>query len=474
MKPSLNSLYWTDLYELGNLQEFSLTSEQWQAVEKSYKSLDVALQEQAADGIYGITTHYGHNVKQAAHWEAFSGHQKLLLDYLCVGVGPSLATKVVRRALRLQALKIARGHSGVHPQSVERLIEYSHRPDSDLASVPCYGSLGASGDLIPMAHAIAPIFSRPEDVLGPRDIIAMVNTNAMMSSLAIECFQQMLQMFSWTMEISAQVAWAIASPEEHYDGEAILVNAHRPGHQKLVSQLSGFTAKIKNRFGFYPHSEKIQERYSVRCAPQLLANAWEQLAFAQQKIIDEALSVTDNPILIEKDGSPRFVHGGHFYASGIATAADQMNDVLLKLAEMIERQNMLLMDEQWSAGLPNNLQISDRDHLKGIHQLSSSLMQRLRSLATPARAMSFSCEQNNQDMVPCGMNALNQLGDALSIGQQLFRACSFCCERALLLRAKEAIPTRLYLSQWHSYQALSGDIYKKEEFINRPGKSMVA
>jgi histidine ammonia-lyase len=145
-------------------------------------------------------------------------------------------------------------------------------------------------------------------------------------------------------------------------------------------------------------------------------------------------------------------HAGLFYAAGTATAADLMNDVISKTCELLDREILILMDPHLSEGLPENLLVEGFGHCKGLHQLTSSLLQQLRALSTPSRNMSFSCEGNNQDIVPCGMSALNQLKAAADVGEQVLRAASFVALRAYLIRQQALIPSALHVRRWPEFK----------------------
>ncbi|MFO8065188.1 MAG: aromatic amino acid lyase [Spirochaetia bacterium] len=478
------------LFRLGEIDEqFDLSESQWQTVREAYK----AVMELISSGqeTYGIHTHYGHNVATRVDWQDYQRHQRRLLDYLHVGVGPSLAASTVRRALRLQCLKVAEGRSGVHPAVLEAVVELSNGRCSH--TVPSWGSLGASGDLIPMAHAIAPAVKRV-GIHGPRDVIGMVNTNATMASLAVENFVAVRDLVERAHEITALVSVALRATREHFTAELFgRSNARQENAQRSAEKILSYHDRFLSREGAQasqsPGPAVLQERYSVRCAPMILGNNLDVMEFAEKKILMEALAVADNPVLSEGDegdgggGGPRFLHGGLFYAASLATAADAMQDTLLKTGEMLDRQVLLLMDGAWSHGLPNNLALSGAgaggpagggnagdggagagergaaapaaaagaDHLKGIHQLLSALRQKLKASATRSHELSFSSEQHNQDVLPAAMTAQLQLQASISVARELTRGALFCAKRASLLRLGQAIPSELALAAWPDF-----------------------
>lgn len=415
-------------------------------VESAYKRLLKTIHS-SEHPIYGIHTGWGHNVKDKKDPKNWQQDQLELLTYLKVGVGQSLPPEVVRRALRIQALKVSKGFSGTSPQTYKALWDLAE--SHEVPQVPRYGSLGASGDLVSMAHAVAPIFKNKKPQ-GPRDIISLLNTNSMMVSFAIENYRKLQDLTENFIQFLGLVSVGIDANVDHINKEGFLMNPQEEPI-KVCQAILHARHEFLNEYGMQPSQEKtcVQERYSFRCAPQVLGQILRNFKYIQKLLEDEALMVSDNPIILE-DGTPW--HGGHFYAIGVATASDLMADAIVRISELVDRNVLNLMDPSLSKGLPINLRVADFDHDKGIHQLLSSLHQRIKSLQTPSAQMSFSCEGNNQDVVPCGMNAQNQVSDALELLNYVLRAGLFCAHRSAYLRIGENVPNRYRLSNWDNYQ----------------------
>lgn len=417
-------------------------------VRKSYENLKKILRS-SSQAIYGLHTGYGSNVTDSVSDSDWVQHQLHLLNYLSVGQGPIFEERVVRRALKLQAYKVGLGYSGVHPETYELLIQLSN--STHLPQVPIWGSLGASGDLIPMAHAVAPLFSdrKPRS---PRDVIALVNTNSMMASYAIEIAETTKTFLKSAHRITGLVGWALGVKSEDQSPWILKIQDELQWALCAAQQIQNETAQFTKNQDLQFSSKRnslipAQEKYSIRCAPQILGNAQENLEFSISKIHREALSIADNP-LIPRECEQRVAHGGLFYTSFLATASDLMNDILFRIGETLDRQILILMDPQTSHGLPTNLQISQYDHCKGLHQLVSSLVQILRSKSTPSRNLSFSCEGNNQDVVPCSMNALHLVSENINVCESIIEAANFVAERACYLAAEKEVPKELSLFQF--------------------------
>ena len=466
------SLSFIQLYEFGMKESAVIPSKnQISSVETSYHHLKNALE--MGQKFYGIHTGFGANVTTKVNDHEYKKHQLNLLNYLKVGTGKFLSEKIVRRALNLQLLKVAQGFSGVHPETFKRLAQFVQ--SESFPSVPEYGSLGASGDLIPMAHAIAPLFS-DENEFGPRDVLALVNTNAMMASYAIELFHEVKIIVQNTIKVTALNSLALCTQDEPFSDNGLSINQHLFPHVlKAGQQIIQEREKWKNKYSkevteFYKNAENyshvtVQERYSIRCSPQILGNALSQLEFVESRIMAEALAVNDNPLVLpennsnlnnQKDTASAW-HGGLFYTASLASSIDMLMDILGRVTELADRQVLLLMHPQTSHGLPENLGTEDELHLKGIHQLISALQQQMRSVSVPSRLLSFSAESNNQDVLPCSMAALHNLNISIDISKQIFKASLFVAERACCYRFNLNIPVNLKLESWPNY--------KIEEFI---------
>lgn len=425
---------------------FSVTPGMAGRVDVAYERLLHHLQD-GKSPIYGVHSGFGSNVASPRDPQSWRATQAELLQYLQVGVGDPLPESVVRRALRLQILKVAKGYSGVHPDTFRDLVTLS--ADSNLPPVPCFGSLGASGDLVPMAHAVAPLFAE-RGPRGPRDVIGLVNTNAMMSSLAIECLTDVQLLWRLACSITAATSLGLGATVEPFDPTILALNERQEGIGRAGAAICAARAQLETSLALAAtvSSDCIQERYSVRCAPQILGNIAENLDFAAVRITAEAVSVADNPIVLPG----AMWHGGLFYAAGLATAADLMADAAARLAEMVDRQVLLLVGVDTNHGLPENLAAPGFCHVKGLHQLISALNQSLRASAVPSRLLSFSCEGNNQDVVPCAMAALLRVRESAGIARRALNAASFCAERAVHLRHGRALPAHLNLNSWNQYE----------------------
>lgn len=442
-----------ELHALGERQvHFAATQAELDRAQASFAALTAFMAQHPDRRIYGIHTYYGADIEDARDPADWRRQQEELLGYLHVGVGDPLPARVVRRALRIQARKALQGHSAVHPETIAGLIALSNA--AALPPVPRYGSLGASGDLVPMAHAIAPVI-RAAGAKGPRDVLGLVNTNAMMSALAVELFAETLALHAAACRVTALASLALGLDDEFCAGGTLAINpAHhrnREAGARIARAREAFLARNPAQIATLHQDAPPQPRYSIRCTPQVFGNALAQLHFAAERIVAEALSVSDNPIIDHAAEPIAIAHGGLFYTAGLATAADQLLDVVCKCAEVLNRQTFLLVDPAQSGGLPRNLEATRGDHVKGIHQLVNALEQSLRAGGVAARNMTTPAESYNQDIVPGSMAALLNLGERIEIARELTRGAAFIAERGALLRHAGALPEALSLAAWPAY-----------------------
>ena len=262
-------------------------------VEAAYERLQKII-EQDRVRIYGVHTGYGHNVKDFKDAQSWHEDQLKLLNYLKVGVGECLPEKVVRRALRIQALKVARGFSGTSPTVYKKLWKLSK--SDKMPKVPKYGSLGASGDLIPMAHAIAPIFEETTPK-GQRDVISLVNTNSMMCSYSIELYRDVQHLIEKSFEFISLASIGMDANLEHFNPEGFAMNPKTEpatvclainNHRRLFLESYSMEEVEENK-------SIVQEKYSMRCFPHIRVQVCRNIKYVQPEIENEPNQVSDNP-----------------------------------------------------------------------------------------------------------------------------------------------------------------------------------
>ncbi|MBL1078210.1 aromatic amino acid lyase [Nocardia sp. 2] len=367
--------------------------------------------------VYGATTGYGALVGFSAGAD-LTRHSQGLVDFLSVGQGPPLAPELVRAMLLARVWSLAQGNSGVSPEVVTALVEVL---GTGLAPVvPEYGSVGASGDLVPLAHATAALMGRGEIFAGGirlpavhalaaaglrpltlagRDGLALVNGTALTSAAAGLACAQAVRSVTAGLALTALLA-EILGVETEFASDALARASGHPGAVEaarlLRTRLSGARPS-----GLRP----LQEPYSLRCVPQLAGAVLTSVRHAEEVVVADLNGVSDNPVFFPDTGG--VVHGGNFFGQPVAFAADLLSSALTQLANLAERQLDLLMDPHRNTGLPPSLSAAPgREHgLTGVQIAATALVVAMRRAAIPAAMQSIPTNQSNQDIVPFGTQA---------------------------------------------------------------------
>ncbi|MEX0758193.1 MAG: histidine ammonia-lyase [Tistlia sp.] len=380
-----------------------------------------------AASIYGITTGFGENAKYAIAPDARRALQRKLVVSHATGTGPDLPDAVVRLALLLKAHGLSRGFSGVRPEVVETLIALAG--GDALPVVPAWGSMGASGDLAPLAHIGLVVLGEPggrfrhagavhpaerlEAVTGiapladlaPKEGLALINGTEVATALGLVALFEAENALAAALVAGAlTLDAAFGNP----DAFSALIN-ERARRQHGQAEVARLLRGLLEGSGRTPVALRVQDPYSLRCQPQVVGAALDTLRFAATLLEREAGSTTDNPVLDpeadpEDPDSRPLISGGNFHAEPVAFAADAMALAVSEIASMAERRVAFLIDSSKS-GFPPFL-------AAGIPGLDSGLMNaqvtaaalvcQLRVRAAPASVQSLPTSADQEDHVSMG------------------------------------------------------------------------
>ena len=315
---------------------------------------------------YGVNTGFGKLASvRIADGDLATLQRNLILSH-AVGTGPALPDGVVRLILAMKAASLARGASGVRPVVVEALLgALSH---DALPVVPAKGSVGASGDLAPLAHLTAALMGVGEIrlkgvvmpatdalarigqaplALGPKEGLALINGTQVSTALALTGLSAMARVFDAALVAGALSVDALKGSDTPFDPRIQQLRG-QPGQIRVAAQLleliGGSEIRDSHRFG----DSKVQDPYSLRCQPQVMGAVRDLLANAAATLAIEANAVTDNPLVL---GPGEVVSGGNFHAEPVAFAADILAMGLCEIGNLSERRIALLVDPVMS-GLP--------------------------------------------------------------------------------------------------------------------------
>ncbi|MBX9388681.1 aromatic amino acid ammonia-lyase [Streptomonospora nanhaiensis] len=367
--------------------------------------------------IYGATTGFGPLVGFSGRDEAADQCENLLC-HLDVGQGADLPPGVARAALLARLWSLAHGRSGVALEVVDALSATLATPFAP--AVPEYGSVGASGDLAPMAHAVRSLQGRGDAYLGAvrmpagralaeaglqplslsgRDALGLVNGTPVTAAAAGLALAALTRSLASATALTALLADILGCRTEFAAPELFTAL----GHDDTARQAADLRAHLA---GHRPGGERaLQEPYTLRCAPHLIGAAATSLRHARRVVTDDLNGVSDNPLFIPERDLIR--HGGNFFGQQAAFAADLMSITAAQLGNLAERQLDLLIDPRRNGGLnPMLAEQPGRDHgVQGVQLAATSLVVAMRRAAVPAAMQSIPTNHHNQDVVPFGTQA---------------------------------------------------------------------
>src|SRR5690606_20237944 len=372
------------------------------------------------------------------------------------GLGKQFDHPHGRAILASRLASLSRGYSGVRTELLERLVDYINR---DIVPViPEEGSVGASGDLTPLSYVAASLVGEREvyykgeikpvaEVLGreqlqplhlmPKEGLAIMNGTAVMTAVACLAFDRAAYLAKLATRLTAMVSVALKGNSNHFDEKLFSVKPH-PGQ----GQIAAWIRSDLRTHEVARNSDRLQDRYSVRCAPHIIGVLQDSLGWMRQFIETELNSANDNPII---DGEEEHVlHGGHFYGGHIAFAMDALKVAVANIADLIDRQLALLVDVKFNNGLPSNLSGATPDRaminhgFKAVQIGVSAWTAEALKHTMPASVFSRSTECHNQDKVSMGTIAARDCERVLELTEQVAAAGLLAGTQALYLRKNEA------------------------------------
>ncbi|MEU8432826.1 aromatic amino acid ammonia-lyase [Streptomyces sp. NPDC029216] len=380
--------------------------------------------------VYGLTRGFGPLVDYEADGDPHVQGTGLL-DHLTTGQGPALPPEVTRTMVLLRLRGMLLGHSAVAVDVWEALAAQWNQGFTPV--VPQDGSLSASGDLVPLAHAAqaaagrGPAWRRTpagtwEQVPAERALrdlglapvrwdarSALAFANGTSASLARALHNHArLQALALAVAVgSGHLAGLLGSSAEPYDDRLSAVRGH-PGQRRAAAVIrEARSAVVRDEDA----ARRLQEPYSLRCAPQVVGAVLDQLSFQEAVLTAEGGGTTDNPVFVDGD----VLHGGNFHAAPVALASEQHMLCLHHLAYLAERQLHLVLDPQHNGGLPPMLTPAPgrQSGLAGVQIAAGSHLGAIRQHGYPASFTPVPTNLGNQDHVPLALNSANAVSAAL-------------------------------------------------------------
>ena len=413
----------------------------------------VAARAEADEPAYGISTGFGSLALVRIPADARVQLQRSLIRSHASGMGPPVEREVVRAMMVLRARSLAMGRSGARPAVAERMLALLAAGVTPV--VPEHGSLGASGDLAPLAHC-ALVLTGEGEVLGvdgaPRPAaealaeagiepleltakegLALINgTDGMLGMLVLACFD--LEALLRVAEVAAAMSVEALLGTDRAFAEDLIALRPQPGQVdsafNLRALLAGSAIVASHRFG----DPRVQDAYSLRCAPQVIGAARDALAFARGVAEVELRSAIDNPMVLP-DG--RVESCGNFHGAPVALACDYLAIAAAEVGAIAERRTDRLLDAGRSHGLPPFLAANAGvdSGMMLAQYAQAAMVAENRRLAAPASVDSLPTSAMQEDHVSMGWAAARKLRSVVANLARIVAVELCCAARGLDLRA---------------------------------------
>jgi phenylalanine ammonia-lyase len=409
--------------------------------------------------IYGVTTGFGASVNRRVNSEMTSLLQERLVDFLGNGTGPNLPIHTARAVVLIRANNLARGYSAVRMELIEMLLDVLNAGITPV--IPEEGSVGASGDLVPLSYVAATLIGRGKVhfrgeivaavdalneaglaplILGPKEGLSVVNGTAYMTGIAtLACLdaRRFAMLADLCTAMTVEALESVTTPFHHFLHDIAkphsgqIRSASNIRHLLTGSQLGrsyeDVVAELMSPANNKQHqSTHIQDVYSVRCAPHFIGVLWDVLAWVVKWLENEINASTDNPLVDPVSG--QVFSGGNFSGGHVALAMDTLKAAVSSIADLLDRQLQLVVDEKYNRGLGSNLvphrtaddpEFGLNHGFKGMQLACSSLAADALSRGMPVSAFSRSTECHNQDKVSMGATAARQARDVIAIVERV-------------------------------------------------------
>lgn len=431
-------------------------------IAKGARFLDTLLDKEGV--IYGVTTGYGDSCVVAVPLHQVEALPRHLFTFHGCGLGRLLDEASTRAVLAARLQSLCHGVSGVRVELLERLQAFLEH--DVLPLIPEEGSVGASGDLTPLSYVAATLSGEREvlykgerrssaDVhkelgwtpltLRPKEALALMNGTAVMTALACLAYSRADYLLQLATRITALNVVALEGNPEHFDERLFAAKPH-PGQTQVAAWLREDLAVAEP----LPPLHRLQDRYSLRCAPHVLGVLADSLGLLRQFIEIELNSANDNPLFDAE--TERTLHGGHFYGGHIAFAMDSLKNLVGNVADLLDRQLALLVDTRYNHGLPSNLSGAPAETaminhgFKAVQIGTSAWTAEALKNTLPASVFSRSTECHNQDKVSMGTIAARDALRSLELTEQVAAATLLAANQGVWLReraGKQDIPAPL-------------------------------
>jgi histidine ammonia-lyase len=395
----------------------------WPGVNQSANVIQKIIDEDKI--VYGINTGFGRLAQEVIPTENLKDLQKNLVLSHSTGVGPRLPDPIVRLVIAMKATSLARGFSGIRREIIEALLALLN--SEMYPCIPSKGSVGASGDLAPLAHMSAALLGYgeisvegvPMDAtealsraglapieLGPKEGLALLNGTQVSTALALAALfetEKLLDAATLAGSLSLDAAKGTDAPFDARIHEA----RGQVGQIDMAKSYRDLTKDSEIRKS-HEECEKVQDPYCLRCQPQVMGACLDQIRQASKVLVIEANAVSDNPLVFVETGD--VISGGNFHAEPIALAADNLALAIAEIGAMSERRVAMLIDTSIS-GLPAFL-VKNPGVNSGFmiaHVTAAALASENKQQSHPASVDSIPTSANQEDHVSMATHGARRL-----------------------------------------------------------------
>ena len=435
-------------------EQVEISREAYEKMNRSRAVIEAILAEKKV--VYGVNTGFGQLSNVSISEDELDLLQYNLIVSCVTGVGEPFPEEVVRAMLLLRANSLVAGHSGIRPLIVETMVEMLNKKVHPL--VPQKGSVGASGDLAPLAHLALVMLGRGEAyyqgqllpggeamkkagitpvVLKAKEGLSLCNGTQAMTALGVLAVHDALKLALYADVIGALSAEALEAVPMAFDHK---IQAIRP-HPGQIETAANIRELLKgSEILADPMHSRVQDAYSLRCMPQVHGASKDAINYVRKVIETEINAVTDNPLVFPDTGE--VLSGGNFHGQPVALAMDFLAIALAELANISQLRTERLTNPALSMGLPAFLveNVGLNDGFMVAQYTAASLVSENKILAHPASVDSIPTSADQEDHVSMGTTAARKCREVLENVRYVFAIEAICACQGIDLRKKKPSP----------------------------------
>lgn len=465
-----------------NNEQVVISKESMEAVGKARAYVDRKMGEGAV--IYGLTTGFGKFSDTVISMEETAALQRnLILSHTCA-MGNALPREVVRAAILLRCNALARGNSGIKPETLQTLLTMLNKGVHPV--VPEKGSLGASGDLAPLSHMVLPMIGEgkaeyngivmpgkdamkvagiPIIALAAKEGLALINGTQIMTAIGLIVLWDSVNLAKLADIAAAMTGEALNAVKKAFDPKIHQLRGQL-GQMASAENLRTLLENSENAIDINPN--KVQDAYSLRCIPQVHGASRDAIHHVWDVVSREINAVTDNPIIFPDEDE--VISGGNFHGQPMALAFDYLKIAVAELADISERRIESLINPNLNQGLPPFL-TKHGGVCSGfmITQYSAaSMVSENKIYAHPASVDSIPSSGNQEDHVSMGTTAARTAVLILDNAQKVLGIELFAASQAIWLRGEKGLASATKAAYDHirkTVEPVDQDILMHDELV---------